>query len=86
MMSRTDTTRAPRRLGAVAAILVVALTVAGCAGEGSEEADASASESAQSEGVTEATESLVLPTADGGQIDWNSLEGQDVMLWFWAPW
>lgn len=85
-MSRTDTTRAPRRIGAVAAILAFALIAAGCAVEGSEGADAAASESAQSEGQTSTTESLVLPTADGGQIDWNSLEGQDVMLWFWAPW
>jgi hypothetical protein len=23
---------------------------------------------------------------DGGQIDANSLAGQDVVLWFWAPW
>ena len=22
----------------------------------------------------------------GGQIDLNSIEGQDTVLWFWAPW
>lgn len=27
-----------------------------------------------------------LPTADGGQIDLNSLQGSDNVLWFWAPW
>ena len=26
------------------------------------------------------------PTIDGGQIELTSLEGQDVVLWFWAPW
>ncbi|MDH3299285.1 MAG: hypothetical protein OES24_02145 [Acidimicrobiia bacterium] len=28
----------------------------------------------------------VLPTVSGGQIDTNSLEGTDTILWFWAPW
>lgn len=26
------------------------------------------------------------PTVSGAGIDLNSLEGQDVVLWFWAPW
>jgi hypothetical protein len=26
------------------------------------------------------------PTVDGGQLDASSLEGRDVVLWFWAPW
>lgn len=30
--------------------------------------------------------SLIASTVDGGQIDFASLEGQDVVLWFWAPW
>ena len=30
--------------------------------------------------------SLVATTVSGGQIDFGSLEGQDVVLWFWAPW
>lgn len=34
---------------------------------------------------TAATERLV-PTATGGQVDFNSLEGTDTLLWFWAPW
>lgn len=25
-------------------------------------------------------------TISGGQIDLGSLEGQDAVLWFWAPW
>jgi len=29
---------------------------------------------------------LVSTTVDGGQIDFGSLAGQDVVLWFWAPW
>lgn len=25
-------------------------------------------------------------TVSGGQLDFGSLEGQDALLWFWAPW
>ena len=31
-------------------------------------------------------EAVFVPTASGGQLDFNSLRGQDVLLWFWAPW
>jgi hypothetical protein len=27
-----------------------------------------------------------LATVAGGQLEWSSLAGTDVMLWFWAPW
>ena len=47
-------------------------------------------------GVTEETEFTASPevalltgefeTLDGDTIDLASLEGQDVVLWFWAPW
>lgn len=30
--------------------------------------------------------SVVLNTSAGGQIDVADLQGQDAMLWFWAPW
>ena len=29
---------------------------------------------------------VVVPLVAGGQIDIGSLEGQDTVLWFWAPW
>ena len=29
---------------------------------------------------------VVVSTVAGGQIDFGSLEGQDTVLWFWAPW
>ncbi len=29
---------------------------------------------------------LVAETTDGGQFEFGSLEGQDAVLWFWAPW
>ena len=31
-------------------------------------------------------EPVLVPTASGAQLDFNSLRGQDVLLWFWAPW
>jgi hypothetical protein len=30
--------------------------------------------------------SVLVGTAEGGQLDWGSLSGKDVVLWFWAPW
>lgn len=29
---------------------------------------------------------ITLATSTGGQIDFGSLQGQDTVLWFWAPW
>ncbi len=28
----------------------------------------------------------VVTLVGGGQLDLNSIEGQDTVLWFWAPW
>ncbi|MGI9611440.1 MAG: hypothetical protein ACR2QO_00915 [Acidimicrobiales bacterium] len=30
--------------------------------------------------------SFTAQTVDGSQLDFSSLEGQDTVLWFWAPW
>ena len=35
---------------------------------------------------TQPLEPVLVPTASGEQLDFNSLSGQDVLLWFWAPW
>ena len=38
---------------------------------------------------TTAADTALTGTADtlaGGQIQLTSLEGQDTVLWFWAPW
>jgi len=29
---------------------------------------------------------VVASTVAGGQLDLGSLQGQDIVLWFWAPW
>lgn len=28
----------------------------------------------------------VVPLVGGGQLDLNSVQGTDTVLWFWAPW
>lgn len=40
----------------------------------------------EADAVEGPTAPVLVGLADGGQLDWNSLEGKDVMLWFWAPW
>jgi len=48
-------------------------------------AEQPAEQAVQSEEDT-AEGSFVATTVRGAQIDFGSLEGQDVVLWFWAPW
>jgi hypothetical protein len=58
----------------IAATLGIAATACGSGGE--------------SGPVDSAAESLVdeFETLDGTTIDLASLQGEDVVLWFWAPW
>ncbi len=42
--------------------------------------------SAPDEEEPQAGSTEVLATISGGQIDFGALEGQDALLWFWAPW
>ena len=74
----------------VAVVLVASLGATAC-GSGSDDTAASAStDTGLSVGGTVAADSefeaVMVPTADGGELDFNSLRGQDVLLWFWAPW
>lgn len=65
-----------RRLSLTLASLCLA--VAACGSSGSEpEASAPAASSVLTGEFA---------TISGGQLELNSLEGQDVVLWFWAPW
>jgi len=64
---------------AIAGAAVAALLVAGCAANDDQAL-------AAEDQTAEAAESALLPTVSGGQIDINSLEGTDTILWFWAPW
>lgn len=65
------TRRPGRRLGG--ALVAFGLLLAAC-GDGTDSVE------------TAGGEELSVATADGGQLDWGSLDGRDVILWFWAPW
>lgn len=78
-----------RRFGAAA--LGLAMFATACGGGGATE-EATGDDSAP---VTEASTEdaggaglpqLVADTVGGAQLDTNDLAGQDVVVWFWAPW
>ncbi len=69
--------RSARRFGA--SVLVTMALVAGGCGDSTDSGQTSAASEVQSD-------QGVARTADGGQIEWASLEGTDTVLWFWAPW
>ena len=72
------------RLRAAALVAGLSFVVAACGGAASttEVSSPTASESAPAAPVIEG----VFDTVSGAQIDLGSLEGQDTVLWFWAPW
>ncbi|MEL6985333.1 MAG: hypothetical protein AAFO29_23070, partial [Actinomycetota bacterium] len=51
-------------------------------GEDTDDAAAPAEETSD----TGSTFQGVFPTLDGGSVDLAEFDGQDVVLWFWAPW
>ena len=85
-------TRKRLRVGAVG--LCLALFASACGTAADETATAAPADSGDAAAVVEEAPSaggpglptLVADTVDGAQIDTNSLEGQDVVVWFWAPW
>ena len=82
----------PRSRRLTIGLAAVALFAAACGStsttETAETTPTDADPSAQTAPSTEAPSSgLVVDLAlDGGQLEWNSLEGTDAVLWFWAPW
>ncbi len=64
----------------VALAVAFALVATACGG-----GDATGAAGATAENGTD-TGAIVLPTTDGGQLDFNDLEGKPALLWFWAPW
>jgi hypothetical protein len=64
-----------------------ALVASACGGSSETESEASVPNTASVATEQPAdVEPVFVPTAAGGQLDFNSLRGQDVLLWFWAPW
>lgn len=90
-----------RGMRRVAALLVLAMTIAGCGsattggsadGSPPSSADggtATAPASERSSDSTRTSGDAPFGTVDavgGGQIDGTELAGHDLALWFWAPW
>ena len=74
-----------------AASLAVGLLAASCGGSAEVETatvplddDTTASDAAIDDALGLPT--ISAPTSDGDTIDFADLAGEDVMLWFWAPW
>ncbi len=77
--------RSNRSVGA--AFIAIALVASACGG--ASETDSAAIVPDTANVATEQPadlEAAFVPTAAGGQLDFNTLRGQDVLLWFWAPW
>lgn len=90
--TRSTVTSVSTSLIRLASVLIaVALGAAACS-SGDDGADVSAAPAVDRSGVeteTDGTTSLLdisASTADGSTIDLSDYAGQDLMLWFWAPW
>lgn len=90
-------TRSRIRRSLLATLAALALIATACGGsdaavatqadnDAASSSSSGAADTAEAESPAEPANSLVASTIDGGQIDFGSLEGQDVVLWFWAPW
>lgn len=65
--------------------MALALAAAACgSGDNGETATpvAETTDSAASSSILD----ISAPTADGSTLDLSTYAGQDLMLWFWAPW
>ena len=76
-----------RRRALLALSGALVLIVAACGGSsGSDSASVPAQSAPAVTDSPQPLEPVLVPTASGEQLDFNSLRGQDVLLWFWAPW
>lgn len=77
-----------QRLAALLA--AVALLAAACGGSADDEAapatTAAAADADASDGGSTSVLDISAPGADGSTIDLSTFAGQDLLLWFWAPW
>lgn len=70
---------------AMAALAVVVL--AACGSDEATSTDTPQQNAGDESPVTQSTlVGIEAPTASGGRFDFATTEGQDVLLWFWAPW
>jgi len=75
------------RLRAASATIALTLLLAACGSDGST-TESTASAAAGNDAAAELGFVLEgsFPTVAGGQVDLGAVEGQDTVLWFWAPW
>ncbi len=66
----------------LAALLGLALVAAACGSSSSQTSSPAGSIAAEGDSALSGT----FETIEGTSIDLGDLEGQDVVLWFWAPW
>ncbi len=68
--------------------LVASLVLAGLVACGGGDADGAAGTSGEPDAQGADVELLAFtaPTIDGGEVDFAALQGQDLVVWFWAPW
>jgi hypothetical protein len=64
-------------------LLLVCVLASACASPGG---DTAAPGGGGGGGRETASLDFTAATVDGGQLDASSLDGRDVVLWFWAPW
>ena len=71
----------------LAALVVLALAIAGCGSPTTEGATGGSAPAAPSTGGGTGTAPFgTVDAVAGGQIDGAELAGRDLALWFWAPW
>ncbi|MEM9561536.1 MAG: hypothetical protein AAGA93_02895 [Actinomycetota bacterium] len=73
------------------AVLSVSLLAAACGGSDADTAseagaDAGSGDAANGPVIDDATFSGEAATVSGGTFELGDLAGQDLVLWFWAPW
>ncbi|MFP5321847.1 MAG: hypothetical protein ACLGIC_08355 [Acidimicrobiia bacterium] len=65
----------------LAAALVAGLLVASCGDDGGDAAPVEAATAPETDPLD-----FVAPDVRGGQVTGADLAGQDLVIWFWAPW
>ena len=69
--------------------MALALGAAACGSSSSDDVSAPADAPASADAGAETASSVLdisAPAADGTTINLSDYAGQDLMLWFWAPW
>ncbi|MFT5203551.1 MAG: hypothetical protein ACI9C1_002951 [Candidatus Aldehydirespiratoraceae bacterium] len=74
------------RSRAAVAVASIALVVTACGSADSGTETTAPSDNAAAPAATDWSHDFTADTYGGGTIDAGDYEGQDLVLWFWAPW